>query len=125
MSVKLIAVVVVCVIVGAIAAAVTRTPDREITLVVKGMAFYLESDPSTPNPTLRVKAGERVRITLRNEDRGFVHDFALPATDEAVDQINWSEADAETFDMPSTPGTYQYICRPHQLMMSGTLIVEP
>lgn len=125
MSVKLIATVVVCVVVGAIAVAVTRTPDREITLVARGMAFYLEGDPSTPNPTITVRAGERVRITLRNEDPGFVHDFAVPAIDDAVDQVRWNEAAAETFDMPPAPGRYDYICRPHQLMMSGTLIVQP
>jgi plastocyanin len=123
-SAKLIAIVVASVVVGAIVAAVSRAPAREITLVAKGMAFYLESDPGTPNPTIRVKAGERVRIVLRNEDRGFNHDFALPAIDTAVDQINWNETSAANFDMPGRPGTYEYICRPHRLMMSGTLIVE-
>jgi plastocyanin len=123
--VKLVAIVVGVVVVGALLAAVSRTPAREITLVARGMAFFLENDPGTPNPTLRVKAGERVRIVLRNEDRGFVHDFAVPAVETAVDRINWNEASAATFEMPSAPGTYEYVCQPHRLMMSGTLIVEP
>ena len=122
-SAKLIAIVVVFVLVGAIVAAVSRTPAREVMVVVRGMAFYLEGDP-TPNPTIRVKAGERVRIVLRNEDRGFVHDFAVPAADGAVDQVRWSETNVATIEMPAAPGTYKYFCRPHQLMMSGTLIVE-
>ena len=124
-SVKLIAIAIVVVVVGALAAAVTLQPSREITLVARGMAFYLESDPATPNPTIRVKAGERVRIVLKNQDRGFVHDFAVPAVDEAVDQINWNESSASTFVMPSRAGTYEYVCQPHRLMMSGTLVVEP
>jgi len=125
MSLKLIAIGVACVVVGGLVAAVTLAPDREITLVTRGMAFYLESDPGTPNPTIRVKAGERVRIVLRNEDRGLVHDFAVPALDEAVDQVNWNQTSAATFSMPSAPGTYEYICRPHRLMMGGMLVVEP
>jgi plastocyanin len=123
-SAKLIAIVVVFVVVGAMVAAVSGTPAREVTMVARGMAFYLAGD-SEPNPTIRVKAGERVRIVLRNEDRGFVHDFAVPAVDGAVDQVSWSETSAATIEMPTAPGTYTYICRPHQLMMSGTLIVEP
>ena len=122
-SARLIA-VVAFVVVGAIVTAVSRTPTREVTIVARGMAFFLEDD-ATPNPTIRVKAGERVRIVLRNEDRGFVHDFAVPAADAAVDQVSWSETRAATIQMPTAPGTYEYICRPHQLMMSGTLIVEP
>lgn len=55
--------VVVAVVVMLAAAGVSATvwrparEAREIRLVARGMAFYLESDPSTPNPTLVVKAG--------------------------------------------------------------------
>ena len=48
----------------------SSTPAREITLVARDMAFYLESDPDDAEPDDRVKAGERVRIVLRNEDAG-------------------------------------------------------
>ena len=123
-SAKRVAIVVAILIVGGLVAAVSRTPARTITLVAKGMAFYLEGDLTTPNPTIVVKAGERVRIVLRNEDRGFVHDFAMPAVDAAVDQVNWNEAAAETIEMPDRPGAYEYICRPHRLMMNGTILVQ-
>ena len=122
---KLVAVVMGVFVVGALLAAVPRAPERQITLVARGMAFYLDGDWSTPNPTLRLKAGERVRIVLRNEDRGFTHDFAVPAFDAAVDKIDWNEDDGVTFDVPDAPGRYEYTCRPHTLMMRGEIVVEP
>ena len=124
-SAKLVAMVVALMVVGTVLLALPRVPEREITLIAKGMAFYIEGDPATANPTITVKAGERVRVVLRNEDRGFVHDFAVPAVDTAVDQVRWNQASATTFDMPAAPGTYEYICGPHQLMMHGTLVVQP
>jgi hypothetical protein len=121
---KLIAIAVVMVVLGALAAAVPRPLDREITLVSRGMAFYLLGDPVTPNPVIRLNAGERVRIVLRNEDRGITHDFAVPAFDEALDRIDWNEEGQVTFDVPKTAGRYEYICRPHMLMMRGQIIVQ-
>ena len=99
------------------------TPTREVTLVARGMAFYIEGDPSRPNPTIEVKAGERVRIVLRNEDRGMTHDFAVPAVAAAMNAIDWNESGEVTLDVPDTPGAYEYVCRPHVLMMRGTIRV--
>ena len=87
------------------------------------MAFYIEGDASTPNPTIEVKAGERVRIVLRNQDRGMTHDFAVPALAAAMDAIRWNESGDVTFDVPETPGAYEYECRPHRLIMRGVLRV--
>ena len=103
--------------------ALSSTPTREITLVVRGMAFYLKDDPRTANPTLEVRAGERVRIVLENRDRGMTHDIAVPALDAALDPIEWNETDTVVFDVPEAPGTYEYVCRPHRLMMRGTIRV--
>lgn len=104
--------------------ALSSTPTREVTLVVRGMTFYLKDDPRTPNPTLEVKAGERLRVVLENHDRGMAHDFAVPALGAALNPIDWSEIDTLVFDVPETPGTYEYVCRPHQLMMRGTIRVR-
>jgi len=109
---------------AALLPALSSTPSREITLVVRGMTFYLKDGPRTPNPTLEVKAGERVRVVLENQERGIRHDFAVPALDAALDPIGWNESDAVVFDVPETPGTYEYVCRPHQLMMRGTIRVH-
>jgi plastocyanin len=124
---KLITVGVLVVLVGAlvtVTAAVNRSEEREITLVARGMAFYLLGDPTTPNPTITVNAGERVRIVLRNDDRGMTHDFAVPAVDAALDPIDWNEQEDVAFDVPATPGRYEYMCRPHMLMMRGLIVVR-
>ena len=123
-SFSVIVVVVVLMVIGAWLPAMTRKPAREITLVAKDMSFYLESDPATANPTIEVKAGERVRIVLRNADRGMTHDFAMPAVSAGLDAIDWNESGEVTFDVPLTPGTYEYICRPHRFMMRGSIVVR-
>ena len=121
---RAIAAMAVLMILVVLAPALSKTPTRDIRLVVKDMAFYLESDLKTPNPTLDIKAGERVRIILRNQDRGLTHDFAIPSLTQAVDQIDWNESDDVVFSAPARPGTYPYECQPHRLMMRGTIRVQ-
>lgn len=101
----------------------TKARAREITLVAQDMAFYVESDLKTPNPVIEMKAGETIRVVLRNRERGMTHDFAVPVVDAATDVLDWNEEGAVTFDAPAEPGTYEYVCRPHLLMMKGTLRV--
>ena len=45
-----------------------RSAPREIVLVASGMTFYIEGN-DTPNPTLQLRPGESVRLTLINRDR--------------------------------------------------------
>lgn len=111
------------VLVSALAPAMVPPPAREITLVTRNMAFYLESDPQTPNPPIHVRPGERVRIVLRNDDRGYVHDFAVPDLGAAADLIGWNRTAQVTLTIPDRPGTYDYICQPHSLMMRGRFLV--
>jgi plastocyanin len=122
-SAKWVAAFAIAMVVGALLPVMTETPAREITLVARDMAFYLEGDYAHPNPDIEVKAGEHVRIVLRNEERGMTHDFALPAASASVDLLEWNEQGEVSFDVPATPGTYEYICRPHMLMMKGILKV--
>ena len=120
-----IGVAIVLVGVGVFAATIgARSQDREIILVARGMAFYILGDPTVANPPLTLRAGERVRIVLRNDDRGITHDFAVPAIKAAMDQLDWNEEGGVTIDVPATPGRYEYICRPHMLMMRGEIIVR-
>ena len=110
-------------VVAALLPTMTTPYAREIHLVAKDMAFYVDGDPSRPNPTIEVKAGERVRIVLRNQDRGMNHDFAVPAAAAGTTLLKWNEEGEVVFEVPSAPGTYEYVCQPHQLMMRGTLRV--
>ena len=124
-SVKAVAAGAALMVMAALLPVMTRSADREVTLVARGMAFYLESDPRTPNPTITVTAGETVRVVLKNQDRGMTHDFAAPAFDAGMRLIDWNEEAGTTFDVPSEPGTYEYVCNPHRLMMRGTITVVP
>jgi len=118
------AVAVLFITVAGLLPVMTKARAREITLVAKDMAFYVENDLETPNPVLEVKAGETIRVVLLNRDRGMTHDFAVPAAQAAIDALDWNEDDAVTFEVPDEPGTYEYVCRPHLLMMKGKLIVR-
>jgi plastocyanin len=118
------AVVVLFVAVAGLLPVMTKPRARQITLVAKDMAFYRESDAGAPNPVIEARAGETIRILLLNRDRGITHDFAVPALEASTDAIDWNEQDEVTFDIPDKPGTYEYVCRPHLLMMKGKLIVR-
>jgi uncharacterized cupredoxin-like copper-binding protein len=107
-SAKAVAALAAVMIVGALLPVLTDTPSREITLVARGMAFYADGDFDHANPTLEVRAGERVRIVVRNEERGLMHDFTLPAANVATNLLKWNEEDAVTFNVPDAPGTYDY-----------------
>ena len=122
-SVKVVAAAAALMVMAALLPVTTSSVDREITLVARGMAFYVDGD-STPNPTITVRAGETVRVVLKNQDRGMTHDFAVPAADAAMRLVNWNEEDDVTLDVPSTPGTYEYFCNPHRLMMRGMIKVD-
>jgi plastocyanin len=121
---KAVAALVTLLVLAVLLPAMSETPSREVVLVVKQMAFYLEGGDGTPNPTIVVRAGERVRILLRNDDRGMTHDFAVPTLNAAIEAIDWNESEALVFEAPSQRGSYEYVCRPHMLMMRGTLRVE-
>jgi plastocyanin len=101
-----------------------RKETRTLALTARGMAFYQEGDP-TPNPVIVVRRGERVRLTLTNQDPGMSHDFAVEALELATQPL--TQADTATtlvFEAPSQPGESEYVCTFHALMMKGILRVE-
>jgi hypothetical protein len=80
-------------------------------------------DP-TPNPTLHLRAGERVRLTLVNLDVGVPHDLAAPELELAIPPVVVEGASASTvFSAPPTRGRYEYTCTLHQQMMRGIIQV--
>ena len=121
-SAKLVATVVAVLLLGALGVALTRPAPREVTLVARGMAFYLENGDA-PNPTLTFKAGDRIRIVFRNQDRGISHNVVVPAVNAEFQPIGWNQSADVVFEVPDTPGIYEYWCRPHMMMMRGTIIV--
>jgi plastocyanin len=97
---------------------------RELRIVARDMSFYVEGQAEA-NPTIMFKAGERVKLVLRNEDPGMKHDFAVTAWSVGTKLLEErGEEDAITFQVPASPGTATYHCTPHAKMMSGTLRIE-
>lgn len=97
---------------------------REIRIVARNMTFYLQGD-KTPNPTLRVRAGEEVRLILTNEEPGIDHDFAIRPWKVGTKLLKGNGEDAITFRVPGTAGAeIAYICTPHFGMMRGTILIE-
>ncbi|MFL6199641.1 MAG: hypothetical protein ACJ76J_10720 [Thermoanaerobaculia bacterium] len=100
-----------------------REEPRVINLTARDMAFYLAGDP-TPNPTLVLRHGEKVRLTLTNEDRGMTHDFAVESLDVATRALRRTGTDSLVFEAPQRPGESAYVCTYHARMMRGVLKVE-
>ena len=98
---------------------------REVVVVARGMTFTLPSDPDTVNPVIRVRSGERLRLTLRNEAPGLMHNFEIPAWDVKTDQIRGGSSTSVTLTVPGKQGRYQYICAPHANLMHGFVEVAP
>jgi hypothetical protein len=101
-----------------------RPEPREIVLVARGMAFYLRGSDA-PNPTIVLAPGEEVRVTLRNEDPGIDHDFAVASLGAALQPLGGGTSRSLRLRAPATPGRHEYVCRPHAQMMKGLLVVAP
>ena len=96
---------------------------REIHLVVRDMTYYLDGHDD-PNPTLRVRPDERIRIRLTNRDAGMSHDFGVPAWRRGTGLIAGIGEAAVEFVAPHATGEETYSCTPHGEMMRGTIRIE-
>ncbi len=99
---------------------------REITIVAKNMVFSVPSLESSgeANPTITVKRGQRVTITLRNDDAGMLHDLVIEGFDIRLEIVSCGETTRLTFTVPRAPGKYVYLCSFHPRRMRGVFIVE-
>ena len=116
------------IVVGALGwtvAAASKIGGRDVVLVSRGMAFYLAGD-DTPNPTLEVAPGETIRLTLINQDRGFLHDWRVAAWPRATTDLIPGDGSRDTivFTAPDEAGEHEYVCSTHAQMMRGRLIVR-
>ena len=100
-----------------------RGASRDVRIVVRNMTFYLEGSGAA-NPTLRLRAGETVRLVLRNEDRGMKHDFTVPAWHAATPLIPVQREAEVLITAPARGSRATYHCTPHEETMRGTIIVE-
>jgi len=102
--------------------ATPRTSPREIVLVARNMAFYLEGS-AEPNPTIVVKASEEVRIIVKNQDAGITHALAIASLRASIARIEPGTTQGIQFRAPRKPGRYGYVCPPHAQMMKGVLLI--
>jgi plastocyanin len=105
------------------AVATPRTGPREIVLVVRNMAFYLEGSEE-PNPTIVLKASEHVRITVKNQESGITHALSIVPFRASIDRIEPGSTRGMQFQAPGKPGRYEYVCPPHAQMMKGVLLIR-
>jgi plastocyanin len=111
-------------IAAVVARAGAREDVREIRLVARGMAFYLDADPATANPTVTLASGERVRFVLRNETPGINHDLIVAPLAVAISPLPAGETGIVDVEVPDRPGRYEYHCRPHAVMMKGVVEIR-
>jgi plastocyanin domain-containing protein len=107
----------------AIALSARDVPAREIRIVARNMTFYLDGS-AEPNPVIRVRAGERVRLVVRNDDPGTKHDFVAPGLGVETGILRARTETSIVFRAPAQPSTSTYECTPHASMMRGTMTVE-
>ena len=99
---------------------------REITIVAKNMVFSVQSSETSgqANPTITVKRGQKVTITLRNDDAGMLHDLVIEGLDISLETVSCGETTRLTFTAPREAGEYVYLCSFHPRRMRGVFIVE-
>ena len=99
----------------------SRESVRDIRIVARDMAYHVDA-VGERNPTLQLMAGEQVRVTFRNEDRGMSHDFGIPAFGIGTGLVAFGTEKSIVFKVPGTPAAATYICTPHAAMMSGSIL---
>ncbi len=100
----------------------TRPAVRDITLVVRDMAFYLDGG-GEPNPNIQVRTGETVQLTLLNRDPGFKHNLTIEALGLDMPHLETGASKRVRLRAPSRPGRLPYVCAPHSEMMRGVIEV--
>ena len=104
--------------------AVDSGPAREITVVARGMAFYLEGNP-IPNPLLEFEPAERIAITFINQERGIQHDLRFPALNLGTGLLDGGgSSERLIFRVPAERGDSRYTCSIHAIMMNGRVSIR-
>ena len=108
---------------------------REIVLIAKDMAFTSPGTPGgaspaavpsgeTPGPTIVLRAGERVRIVLRNQDPGMRHDLVADHLGLRTEALDHGESDSIDLRVPNEASEGDYYCSFHSRLMRGRIVVR-
>ncbi|MCE9589523.1 MAG: cupredoxin domain-containing protein [Planctomycetes bacterium] len=97
---------------------------RRITLIAKDVVFQLPDQPGQANPVLRLKKGQTVMLTLRNDEpERVLHCFTIGGF-EVKTSRDLAAGESETLVFtPDTRGTFAYACLMHP-SMAGQVVVE-
>ena len=96
---------------------------QEIRLVARDMTYF-DAATREANPTLRLKRGERIRLVLTNDDRGYTHNLVSPALGVSLPLLEAGKTQAIEVTVPDVPGPSTYSCGPHGQMMRGNIAIE-
>jgi plastocyanin len=97
---------------------------REVVLIARDMAFTAPGQATGPNPTLHLKAGERIRLVLENRDPGMKHDLAVTGLGIRMAVLDYGGIDRRVITVPRAPGEYEYLCSFHARLMRGRIVIE-
>ena len=119
----IVAVIAICATLLPMVASSELDPKREVHLVIRDMAYYLDGK-GEPNPTLEFRRGERVRLRVTSEDAGMDHDFVVKSWKVATKLLEGRGEEVVNIRVPKRPGTDTYFCTPHSAKMRGTIVIQ-
>jgi plastocyanin len=98
--------------------------ERQIVLLAKDVAFYQAGEAGPANPTIYLKKGETVTLTLINQEPGQVlHCFSIGGLGIKTSRsLATGESEMLTFT-PTVRGVFSYACLMHP-MMAGKILVD-
>jgi plastocyanin len=113
----------ICLLLLVVASACYNDRPRELLLIARGLTLTLPSDAENENPRITLAPGERVRLTLRSEAYGLIHDFQIPEWSVKTDQVRGGESTSVLFVVPEKEGRVKYISGPHAAEAHGIIEV--
>jgi plastocyanin len=97
---------------------------HEVVLIAKDVAFRQPDHPDDANPTIHLKKGETVKLTLLNQEpEKVLHCFAIGGLNvKTAHNLATGESETLTFT-PKEKGVFSYACLMHPMMV-GKIVVE-
>jgi plastocyanin len=97
---------------------------HEIVLIAKDVAFRQPDHTDQENPTIRLKKGKTVRLTVLNQEpEKVLHCFIIGGLNvKTTRNLATGESETLTFT-PRERGAFSYACLMHPMMV-GKIVVE-